>query len=210
MKPSLKLSRCDDCVIPLSEVDLNNPNIYRAGIIPYVFHSNGHISMIFGITMQCDRVSDFGGGREDYDGDLLDTAIREYNEECYDAISINPTRELLMDINPYVIVSERYHSMDIIFELETFHGMNYIRDKFKRCALSPENVERREVLNIIMLYDSFFVDYDFKRSCGFIPVYFYYKVGKPLRDNYMCLLSMLKKKKRCTDCVAYGEDTELL
>jgi hypothetical protein len=64
----------------LRDIDWSNENINRAGIIPY-FKVGKNIFLGFGINQNNTTVTTIGGTYERGDYDLLDTAIREYNEE---------------------------------------------------------------------------------------------------------------------------------
>jgi 8-oxo-dGTP pyrophosphatase MutT (NUDIX family) len=67
--------------IPVRDINWADPLIDRAGIIPFV-HSNGHDLIGIAVTANTAALSFLGGNfdaTKDYD--LLDTAVREYNEE---------------------------------------------------------------------------------------------------------------------------------
>lgn len=64
----------------VSQINWSNPQIHRAGIIP-IFKKAGKCKMGFGVTNSAAVIVTIGGSFEQKDGDLLVTAIREYNEE---------------------------------------------------------------------------------------------------------------------------------
>jgi len=62
------------------DINWADPNIYRAGIIPIC--DDGTYRWIgLGVTMFSTNITSIGGSYETTDVDLLDTAVREYNEE---------------------------------------------------------------------------------------------------------------------------------
>lgn len=63
--------------------DWNNPNHIRAGFIPICFQGG---MLFFGLAVDSRNnvLTDFGGHKENFDMDLLDTALREYKEESYE------------------------------------------------------------------------------------------------------------------------------
>lgn len=78
------------------DTDWNNKKKYiRAGIIPFV--QQGELRFFaFGIENGVAAIGDFGGHYEKYDRDLLDTSIREYNEESFKVFG-ELNREMLQD-----------------------------------------------------------------------------------------------------------------
>lgn len=100
----------------VSEINLNNPEWIRAGIIPFI-NSEGIIIYAFGIGNIIGDICDFGGHREAIDTDLLDTAIREYEEESLNIFG-RLTREMLQDCE----VLEGIDTMEILVPIT---GMPY-------------------------------------------------------------------------------------
>lgn len=81
------------------DVNWNDPKFIRAGIIPFV-EEKGVRFFAFGVENGVGAIGDFGGHIEKKDGDGLDAAIREYQEEALNVFGeIN--REMLQDY--YVI-----------------------------------------------------------------------------------------------------------
>lgn len=79
----------------VKNTDWSDTNIIRAGIIPYI--DVGHTRFYgLGIASDVGDLCDFGGHKELIDKDLLDTAIREYEEESFNLFG-KLTREMLMN-----------------------------------------------------------------------------------------------------------------
>lgn len=78
--------------------------IRRAGIIPYTFYKK-EFFIIFGLERGIGSISDFGGTYERADGDLINTALREYREETLDLFPMI-SREELINLNPPCLYNE--------------------------------------------------------------------------------------------------------
>lgn len=62
------------------DINWSDDNIVRAGVIP--IYTNGNRKWIgLGVSKFSSNINAIGGSHEDEDYDLLDTAVREYNEE---------------------------------------------------------------------------------------------------------------------------------
>ena len=77
------------------DMNWNDPKYIRAGIIPVV-EQHGVRFYGFGLDNNVGQLGDFGGHYEHVDADLLDTAIREYEEESLNVFGVL-TRDLLQD-----------------------------------------------------------------------------------------------------------------
>ena len=64
----------------VSSIDWSDEMINRAGVIPYYINKN-RVFLGLGINQNNTTITTIGGTYESRDFDLLDTAIREYNEE---------------------------------------------------------------------------------------------------------------------------------
>lgn len=99
---------------PLSSIDWSSPLINRAGILP-IYNDGKYTWLGFGVNKSKSNIITIGGTFENYDHDLLDTAIREYNEETknilppitYDTIS-----------SSYVIATS--YSYTIIYDISNY------------------------------------------------------------------------------------------
>ena len=60
---------------------MNNNNSPAAGIIPYIKTSDNRVQFLLGFETKINKWSGFVGGYEDSDTDIVNTAIREFNEE---------------------------------------------------------------------------------------------------------------------------------
>jgi hypothetical protein len=69
------------------DANWNSSKYIRAGIIPYV-EQNGIRFYGFSIDNEIAQLGDFGGHREIIDRDVLDTAIREYEEESLNLFGV--------------------------------------------------------------------------------------------------------------------------
>ena len=107
------------------DINWNNPNIIRAGIIPFVDVSGVRL-FAFGVENGVAAIGDFGGHREKKDIDALDAALREYQEEAlnvfgeinremvqdYYAIEGNDTIEILLPVSgPFYQYTEIFHQL---------------------------------------------------------------------------------------------------
>lgn len=66
----------------VKNVDWNDPRLIRSGIIPYYVTNSGIVLYAFGVEEKVAGLCDFGGHKENIDIDCLDSALREYDEEC--------------------------------------------------------------------------------------------------------------------------------
>ena len=81
--------------ISVKSIDWSDENIHRAGIIPIVIEGDEKWIGVC-ISSYNTSIGTFGGKHEDCDYDLLDTAVREFNEEVGDNFP-HITCEDLMD-----------------------------------------------------------------------------------------------------------------
>lgn len=80
-------------MLKVCDIDWSHQKYIRAGFIPYVQQGNT-VFYAFGLDNNIGYLCDFGGHRESFDCDALDTAIREYAEEALHVFGVL-TRELL-------------------------------------------------------------------------------------------------------------------
>lgn len=91
----------------------------RGGIIPYVIIDHGDIQKIktrfyaFGTENGIGSLIDFGGGRDHDDRSIIDTALREYEEETYNAFG-----KLNYEKIEEGIVIENEDMIDILIEVD--------------------------------------------------------------------------------------------
>jgi hypothetical protein len=89
-------------------------------------------------------LADFGGGREKYDADLLDTAIREYYEECYGCFG---------QVDRYTLAScpvlLGVDSVEILMESQVHPSA--VDSVFHEKAIADP---RREVSDIVWLFET--------------------------------------------------------
>lgn len=76
------------------ELNLRSPHWIRGGIIPVLDTPTGRLYG-FGIDSDYGTLIDFGGHRESFDYDILDTARRELSEESFDVFGKPSRSELL-------------------------------------------------------------------------------------------------------------------
>jgi len=86
--------------------DLEDLSIRRSGIIPYIKY-NRQTFFLLGVSEIHAYISDFGGTRDDEDSDLIETALREYNEETFGCLRFLTRKDL--ESSKYVIGSTGYH-----------------------------------------------------------------------------------------------------
>ncbi|CAH6418468.1 Hypothetical protein HVR_LOCUS167 [uncultured virus] len=122
---SIELSKNPSALKQVKNIDWNNRKYIRAGVIPFV--QRGEIRFFgFGVENGVAAIGDFGGHYENKDRDLLDTAIREYNEEafqvfgelnremlqnCY-VLEGNDTLEILLPVrDPFYQYTQKFHEL---------------------------------------------------------------------------------------------------
>ena len=74
--------------------NLKDPNLVRAGAIPYLRCDDG-LYFLFAIDHDYRTLIDFGGHRDPEDFDLLETIRREIREETYDSLGPFEREDLL-------------------------------------------------------------------------------------------------------------------
>jgi hypothetical protein len=72
----------------VSQINWSDPRIYRAGIVP-ICKKAGKCKLGFGVSNSSAVIVTIGGAFEQSDGDLLVTAVREYNEETGSSLVVN-------------------------------------------------------------------------------------------------------------------------
>lgn len=106
------------------EIDWSNSNFKRAAVIPFV-KNNGKLWLCFGISRYNSCITTFGGMPELKDFDILETAIREYNEETND----NFPRLTVIDLF-YCCAAKTSDSVSIFVEfpeiIKNFNGTKEI------------------------------------------------------------------------------------
>lgn len=85
---------------------LENANIRRAGIIPFVKRNNTVI-FIMGLDEAIASIADFGGTREIRDLDPFETALREFQEESFGVLGDLERGNLLGA--PFIIAETGFH-----------------------------------------------------------------------------------------------------
>ena len=85
---------------------LENENIKRAGIIPFVKRNNT-VMFIMGLDEAIASISDFGGTREVIDADPFETALREFKEESFGVLGSLKRTNILSA--PFIIGETGFH-----------------------------------------------------------------------------------------------------
>jgi len=129
----------------VNEINWNDDKYIRSGIIPYIDINNSRF-YAFGIANIVGDLCDFGGHREIIDNDLLDTAIREYQEESLNIFGIL-NRKMLENFN----VLEGKDTIEIL--LPVSGSLYYYSQKFQELINGNKD---HELQNIVWLsYDQF-------------------------------------------------------
>lgn len=124
----------------IEDINSNDKKYIRAGIIPFIRYQNSKI-YAFGLGNVTGDICDFGGHKDCEDNDLIDTAIREYNEESF-GIFGNFNRESLKN-------SEVIDGVDTIEILVEVNGN--ISDYNRRFKNILNNNYNHEIQDIIWL-----------------------------------------------------------
>lgn len=82
----------------LSSRNLASKYWVRAGMIPYV-EQNGQFLFGFAIDATYQGLTDFGGHRDPGDSDILETIMREVNEETYGTFNFITEEDLLESLS---------------------------------------------------------------------------------------------------------------
>lgn len=156
----------------------------RAGVIPFTIFE-GDLWFVFGCDTRSGDICDFGGSSDmKYDKDLVDTAVREYLEESYNAGNIDLDRKSMDDC--YAIIDNGHGAMT----MEIFCPIRGpLEDVFRNFHVSRQlDGPDREIEDIVLLsYDQV---QKIINKPDKIPVY--QKLGAFLRKN-LDFLSYLKE-----------------
>lgn len=159
----------------VADIDWDHPKYIRAGIIPYIIQNNIRFYG-FSIDGEIGQLGDFGGHRELIDRDVLDTAIREYEEESLNLFG-QLTRESLQDC----FVLDGVDTVEILVPIPTaFYPYTYaFRQTIgTKTDLEAQNIvwlSRRQVLTAIDSQETAF---------GETKMYqMYYRIRDVLRLN---------------------------
>jgi len=98
--------------------------VRRAGIIPMIKRGN-YTFYGLGLDYGSGDINEFAGGRESRDNDMLETALREFNEETFDIFDV--TREDIITQNNDVLFD--YYSCIFFVEIENKNMLGLV-DKF--------------------------------------------------------------------------------
>jgi hypothetical protein len=120
------------------QIDWANREYVRGGVIPFT-EINGNRFYAFGLDSAAGTICDFGGSREIADLDILDTALREFEEESLGVFG-RPTREQIQDRQ--VLLTE---SMVLIL-LPVKSSMTQYSIAFARTVLTVREPEIRTIV----------------------------------------------------------------
>lgn len=166
-------------MIKVKDFNWTNQKLKRAGIIPYTFHNNIKL-FAFGIDGAIASITDFGGHFEKQkDRDRLDTAIREYHEECHDIFG-KLDRDMLQNCD----VLEGTDTAEILLPVD-----NKFLDFTKNFSKLPKQSDE-EINNIFWLTKSQLItilDSQHVTSNGTKPFIMYYRILDTL-NSYRSIL----------------------
>lgn len=183
--------------VPLQQVKFLDTGRYssgpqRAGIIPFSIFE-GDLWFVFGCDSRSGDICDFGGSSDmRYDKDLVDTAVREYLEESYNAANVDIDRKHLDEC--YAIIDNSHGAMT----MEIFCPVRGpLEDVFNNFHVSRQlDGPDREIEDIVVL--SYEQIVTIINKTDIIPVY--QKLAALLRRN-LDYLSRLKE--------IYGDEDSL-
>lgn len=141
--PGAIFSRISKMLLTVSQVNWRDPRLIRSGIIPYILHNNT-VYYCFGIEPYVGALTDFGGHYEQSDTDLLDSAIREYSEECFGVFG-TLTRESMQ--NYRVILGQ--DTNEILVPVENLPGK--FVERFRQTLQSLPKPSEHEIQDIVWL-----------------------------------------------------------
>lgn len=125
----------------VSSFNLNNERYIRGGIIP-VTSVDGEEILFFGVGYN-GELTDFGGHREHIDKDIVETAMREYQEEVHNLFGIL-NRDILL--SSWAV--DGVDTLEIFYRLPamTRDHLNYYNDVF-----APTVTDNDEIHNIVWI-----------------------------------------------------------
>lgn len=129
-------------------VSMNEKDIRRAGVIPFVTDKMGNPFFLFGLDEGIACIADFGGTRETKDKDIVATALREFHEETFGVMG-TLSRENLVK-SPYIVGETGYHDEEkgILFLVKYRQEFPFL-DKMKE--FKERNVPGDETRGLIVL-----------------------------------------------------------
>ena len=125
------------------ENEKTNGNIIRAGVIPKITY-NGITLYAFGIDLDTSIICDFGGHIDPQDKDLIETAMREFDEETHGCFGL-----LSRDQVKRGTFLRGHDSVEYIVELVSDHPPSHYNTLFAR--LASANQKTREISDILWL-----------------------------------------------------------
>jgi hypothetical protein len=131
-----------------------NIKMIRGSIIPKL-----NQYYCFGIDNHYKTIMDFGGHREPFDTDIIETAIREAYEESFGIFDFN--RDILHQSHKYVTSDTTGFLVDID------SNMDIINNEFANRMLGKEEVEN---CNIIWIHENEISNYLRKKYLWYPPV----------------------------------------
>ena len=164
------------------QVDLTDKSFIRGGFIPITSINN---TVLFGFPLdrKIATLTDFGGHREDFDGDILDSALREYSEESYNLFG-KLSREYVM--NNYVLIG--YDTIEIFLPVS-----NNILDhslRFRELVQQHCNSESQSLIWLTKKQVLSFLDNPSLSFDGVEVYRSYYRIRDTLRDHRSLIESM--------------------
>jgi len=160
------------------DIDWKDAKFIRAGIIPYTIINN-IVFFAFALESNLASIADFGGHRESFEKDALDSAIREYAEESLNVFGIL-NRDIVQD--NYVIEGE--DTAQILLPISPNNLYNYsisfknlIKDDIKHEAQNIIWLTKNQLFSIIHLNNT--------KNTTFILMY--YRIHKVIEKNLKLL-----------------------
>lgn len=155
--------------------DISLQRFIRAGIIPY-FVKNNTIFFGFGLDAATAGIGDFGGHVEAKDTDVLDAAIREYQEESL-SIFGDLNREILQDC--FVLIGPE--TAEILLPVNK-NAMEYCT-KFRELIRDNPEHEVQEIIWLTKEQISKIIDNQNFEFAGTQPYSIYYRIADCISEN---------------------------
>lgn len=200
----------DDLVtfIPVKEVDWSDSTICRAGVIPIVIENNEKWIGLC-ISKYNTSIGTFGGTYDIKDRDLLDTAVREFNEEFGNNITPINFEDL---VNCYALKSNYSISIFLPFpeRIKCFNSTKEVYDLL--WVTSKHLLLMMNCRNLILDYHNtrtsrckaFLLSYDLERIALSVC-----RIVNSRSDYYLIKDTPLVRTKRCGNTAGYTYVTEL-
>lgn len=154
-------------------------NLIRGGIIPYTFISKNDIQIpifCFGIDSYSADLTDFGGSRNSGDRDIIDTAIREFNEETLGVFGEIKIENIIGS----KIIYDDHNAIILVYLDLNIEDIEIINQNFISLSTNHPNIEISSLVWLTNDQINIGINLNNRIIKGFNPFVFYYPIFKLL------------------------------